>query len=161
MNGLTPTIPLKTRLENLIGQIPQQFRFRAVAECQKGAAAEVETPNDSDIERHLSTYVLHRVWETYPVAAEEAWQAEQEHPAVSHNPYTDAWVDELPPSPFRVNARLTYTLDGEFWIDGNGNKITNEQMVSIYASWKNPSKSDIGKYKKESPSWRGDLDTLF
>lgn len=73
MNGWTPTIPLKTRLENLTAQVPQEYRNRAVAECTND--------NPHDIERALTAYVMARTWETYPVPADEAYQIDGTYPS--------------------------------------------------------------------------------
>ena len=68
MNGWTPTIPLKTRLTNLIEQIPQGYRNDVVAQCVD------ENPHTT--ERNLSGVVLGRVWEN-KVAADLAHEAEK------------------------------------------------------------------------------------
>jgi len=66
MNGWTPTTPLKERLTNLIVQIPQEYRNRAVAECL------TEDGNPHDLERALTSYVMRREWEFYPSPIDEA-----------------------------------------------------------------------------------------
>lgn len=73
MNGYTPTIPLKERVANLIEQIPQEYRNRAVAECT--------SDNPHDLERALTSYVMARLWECYPSPIDEA------------EPFEDAWCD--------------------------------------------------------------------
>lgn len=75
MNGWTPTIPLKTRLENLMAQVPQEYRNRAAAECAQD--------NPYDFERYLKSYVIRRVWETYPAPADEAYRLESSQSAVN------------------------------------------------------------------------------
>lgn len=64
MNGYTPSTPIKTRVMNLVEQIPNEYRNRAVAEC-------VDT-NPHDFERALTGYVMGRVWETYEHPVNEA-----------------------------------------------------------------------------------------
>ena len=62
MNGWTPTTPQETRISNLILQIPQEYRARTCQECRG--------EDDHDVERKLTAYVLHQIWETYesPIA---------------------------------------------------------------------------------------------
>lgn len=50
MNGWTPSTPLKTRLENLAAQIPQENRADAFAQCMQD--------NPHDLERFLTAYVM-------------------------------------------------------------------------------------------------------
>lgn len=66
MNGYTPTIPLKERVSNLIVQIPQEYRNRAVAECLTSDG------NPHDFERNLTSYVMRREWEFYDHPVNEA-----------------------------------------------------------------------------------------
>lgn len=66
MNGWTPTIPTETKIANLIEQIPQEYRNRAVAECMP------EDGNSHDYARFLVGYVMRREWEFYPHPANEA-----------------------------------------------------------------------------------------
>jgi hypothetical protein len=70
MNGYTDSTPLKTRLENLIAQIPQSCRVRAASECMR--------ENPYDFERYLTSYVILRTWETYPHPANTAQAMERE-----------------------------------------------------------------------------------
>ncbi len=56
MNGYTPTTPLKERVNNLIVQIPQEYRNRAAAECLTSDG------NPYDFERNLTSYVMRREW---------------------------------------------------------------------------------------------------
>jgi len=69
MNGWTPTIPLKTRLENLMAQVPQEYRNRVAVECAQD--------NPHDFERSLTAYVMDRAWEMYPHPVDEAYQMEK------------------------------------------------------------------------------------
>lgn len=66
MNGYTPAIPLKERVNNLIVQIPQEYRNRAAAECLTGDG------NPNDFERNLTGYVMRREWEFYDHPVNEA-----------------------------------------------------------------------------------------
>ena len=63
-DGYTPSTPIKTRVMNLVEQIPTEYRNRAVAECVDG--------NPHDFERALTGYVLGRTWETYDHPVNEA-----------------------------------------------------------------------------------------
>lgn len=64
MNGYTPTIELQTRVNNLIAQIPQEYRARACRECYG--------TDDFDFERNLTGYVMRREWEFYAHPVDEA-----------------------------------------------------------------------------------------
>lgn len=66
MNGYTPTIPLKERVNNLIVQIPQEYRNRAAAECLTSDG------DPYDFERNLTGYVMRREWEFYDHPVNEA-----------------------------------------------------------------------------------------
>ena len=66
MNGWTPTIPLKVRIANLMAQIPQEYRIRAISECMP------EEGSVHDFERYLKSYVICKIWETYPHPVDEA-----------------------------------------------------------------------------------------
>ena len=68
MNGYTPSTPLKTRLTNLLEQVPQELRNQAAADCMQD--------NPYDFERTLTSYVVLRTWETNP--ADTAQQIERE-----------------------------------------------------------------------------------
>ena len=68
MNGYTPSTPLKTRLTNLLEQVPQELRNQAAADCMQD--------NPYDFERVLTSYVVLRNWETNP--ADTAQQIERE-----------------------------------------------------------------------------------
>ena len=109
MNGYTRTIPLKTRLENLIEQIPQEFRARAAAECMQ------DDGNPHDFERYLTSYVMRHVWETNP--ADTAYALETGSIRTdSEIPLSDGFCDE------RLDTGLT---EGEQIKDYFGNvKVT-------------------------------------
>ena len=64
MNGYTQSTPIKARVMNLVEQIPQEYRNRAVAECV--------SENPHDFERALTSYVMTRTWETYEHPVNEA-----------------------------------------------------------------------------------------
>jgi hypothetical protein len=64
MNGWTPVITAKTRIDNLIAQIPQAQRARACVECYG--------ENDGEFERNLTGYVMRRRWEYEQQQAEAA-----------------------------------------------------------------------------------------
>lgn len=71
MNGWTPTIPLKTRLTNLIEQIPQEYRNDIVAQCVD--------ENPYTTERNLSGVILRKSWEMldlHPVDMAQAVERE-------------------------------------------------------------------------------------
>lgn len=78
MNGWTPSIPVETRIKNLLAQIPQEYQNRALTECT--------CDNPYDMERFLTGYVLSREWEMYAVPAVEAYELDKM--------YADAWCDE-------------------------------------------------------------------
>ena len=69
-NGWTPSIPLKTRLENLAAQIPQEKRADALAQCVQG--------NPYDFERFLAAYVMTRPEDTDIHAVDFAQEVERE-----------------------------------------------------------------------------------
>ncbi len=64
MNGWTPTISQENRVNNLIEQIPQEYRARACRECYG--------TDDHDFERNLTAYVMWRKWELYDHPVNEA-----------------------------------------------------------------------------------------
>lgn len=64
MNGYIETIELQTRVNNLIEQIPQEYRARACRECYG--------TDDFDFERNLTGYVMRREWEFYDHPVNEA-----------------------------------------------------------------------------------------
>lgn len=64
MNGYTPTIQQENRINNLIEQIPQEYRARAARECYG--------MDDHDFERNLTAYVMWRKWELYDHPVNEA-----------------------------------------------------------------------------------------
>ena len=76
-NGYTKSISIEEKIENLIAQIPQEYRARACRECY-GA-------DDFELERNLTSYVLFRKWETYTHPVDEAQEIER-------------WLDSLTPS---------------------------------------------------------------
>jgi hypothetical protein len=91
-NGYTDTIPLKTRLANLIAQIPQSCRARAVSDCWHDDAYEFE--------RYLTSYVILRKWETYSHPADEAQAMEREidatlDPRTAEQRELDEWQAEV------------------------------------------------------------------
>ncbi len=86
MNGWTPTIPLKTRLANLIEQIPQEYRNDIVAQCVD------ENPHTT--ERNLSGVVLHKAWTMLDLHhANVAYEVEQSIDAELAAQHAD-WLDE-------------------------------------------------------------------
>ena len=68
MNGWTPSTPLKTRLENLAAQIPQENRADAFAQCMQD--------NPHDLERFLTAYVMTRK-DDAPHPVDEAQEIER------------------------------------------------------------------------------------
>jgi hypothetical protein len=64
MNGYTSQIGLKTRLQNLADQIPQEYRARVISEATQD--------NPHDMERHLSALVISRRWDAMQIEDEAA-----------------------------------------------------------------------------------------
>lgn len=90
MNGYTPTIPLKERVNNLIVQIPQEYRNRAAAECLTSDG------NPHDFERNMTGYVMRREWEFY------------DHP-VNEAEFVDGFCDER--LDYQKDSILAYNFD--------------------------------------------------
>lgn len=143
-NGWTPTVLLKTRLENLLAQIPPEHQARAAAICV------CENPND--FERNLTSYVLSKKWLLE--------SGEQPHPAEVAYELDKAMSAELPApsSPWRYSAKQTFTrqLDGQ-WKDVFGYLFSEDEIRTMYDKWLNPQRSDVGKYRQETAYWTGDL----
>lgn len=86
MNGWTPSIPLKTKIENLMAQVPEEYRTRAAAECVD--------ENPYTFERKLSGYVLCRLWETYEHPVEQAYRLEDcDGEPFDEAGWTRSWLD--------------------------------------------------------------------
>lgn len=89
MNGWTPTIPLKTRLTNLIEQIPQEYRNDIVAQCVD------ENPHTT--ERNLSGVVLSKAWEMldlHPVDMAQAVEREIDEELDGRTPEQDEHIKQ-------------------------------------------------------------------
>ena len=56
-NGYTPTTPYKTRIKNLLYNIPVTERPKAIADAWAAAKQEIENANKFDFERHLTAIV--------------------------------------------------------------------------------------------------------
>lgn len=54
MNGYTPTVPYKTRIQNLLYNIPVTARPKAIADAWTAAKQEIENASKFDFERHLT-----------------------------------------------------------------------------------------------------------
>jgi hypothetical protein len=91
MNGYTPSTPLKTRLTNLLEQVPQELRNQAAADCMQD--------NPYDFERVLTSYVVLRNWETNP--ADTAQQIEREIDADLPYPVIISGGEVLEVQPYR------------------------------------------------------------
>lgn len=57
MNGYTPTTPYKTRIQNLLYNIPVTERPKAISDAWAAAKQEIENANKFDFERHLTAIV--------------------------------------------------------------------------------------------------------
>ena len=54
MNGYTPTTPYKTRIQNLLYNIPVTERPKAIADAWTAAKQEIDNASKYDFERHLT-----------------------------------------------------------------------------------------------------------
>jgi hypothetical protein len=91
MNGWTPTINVEDRIKNLLEQVPQEYQSRAAFECYNS--------DPYEFERVLVTYVICKVWETYPSPIDEAEGVKWDFtPAPKDMPIID--FDNIPEIPF-------------------------------------------------------------
>ena len=93
MNGWTPSTPLKTRLENLAAQIPQDKRADALAQCVQS--------NPQDFERFLTAYVMTQPKDTDIHPVDEAQEIEREIDADLPYPVIISGGEILEVSPYR------------------------------------------------------------
>jgi hypothetical protein len=132
MNGYTESIPLVTRLYNIIEQIPQEYRARAIEECRASAAAEIENANDYDTERHLIAYVAARKWELYPSPIDEA------------EIFTDGFCDERLDNPFELKMH-SLTIDFSGAVE-NATRRSAELKAGIDARMAEAKERNKGQY---------------
>lgn len=103
MNGWTPSTPLKTRLENLAAQIPQENRADAFARCMQD--------NPHDLERFLTAYVMTGK-DDAPHPVDEAQEIEKKIDAeiaawkFDNDPIVKRWSGRVVFSPVKSKAQI-------------------------------------------------------